>query len=192
MGNFIKGSHNSATGEKSANLLSKLVRPFAKCQSKTLKQQLDEGVQAFDFRIVYKDDKLTIVHGLWNSGLNINTILKKIITYAKKSKGKYYIKIIYKGAFYDDNWDKFIKWSQRLPNKTLIKYNVVDKKGRIFYRNFDNHCEHLYKDLSINFKSFYWLIPIPWLWNKLIKPRISDKATNLVNKRDVVLYNDFV
>lgn len=192
MGNFIKGSHNSATGEKSANLLSKLVRPFAKCQSKTLKQQLDEGVQAFDFRVVYKDGKLTIVHGLWSTNLNINTTLKKIANYAKKSGKDYYVRIIYKGKLFDHNYVSFISWYKKVPNKTLVKYHIVNKEGHSLYKNFTNHCEHLYKDLSINFKSFYWLIPIPWLWNKLTKPNIIDKVANLLNHQDVVLYNDFV
>lgn len=192
MSNFIKGSHNSATGEKSANFLSKLVKPFAKCQSKTLKQQLEDDVQAFDFRVRYKNDKLIIVHGLWNSGLNINTILKKIVSHARFSNKEYYVRIIYTGEVYDENYHKFELWCKRVPNKTLIKYNIVDKFGYKFYKNFNNHCEHLYKDLSVNFKTFYWLIPIPWLWNKLIKPNIEEKVANLLNAQDVVLYNDFV
>jgi hypothetical protein len=41
-------THNSATGERGGGLLSLLLTPFARCQSKTLVEQYKSGVRLFD------------------------------------------------------------------------------------------------------------------------------------------------
>ena len=43
-------THDSATGEKGRGFLSFLVTPFAKTQSKTIKEQYDAGCRSFDIR----------------------------------------------------------------------------------------------------------------------------------------------
>ena len=42
---------DSATGEKVRGFLSFLVTPFAKTQSKTIKEQYDTGCRSFDIRV---------------------------------------------------------------------------------------------------------------------------------------------
>ena len=44
-------THDSATGEKGKGFLSFLVSPFAKTQSKTIKEQYDAGCRSFDMCI---------------------------------------------------------------------------------------------------------------------------------------------
>lgn len=50
----IIGSHNSATGEKPVGWLSRLLLPTARCQNKTIVEQLIAGVGLFDLRVTDK------------------------------------------------------------------------------------------------------------------------------------------
>lgn len=68
-------THNSATGEKSKNLLHALFTPFAKCQDKTIHEQYYYGVRWFDLRV---DKNLTLCHGLWKSNKTLIDILTEI------------------------------------------------------------------------------------------------------------------
>ena len=68
-------THNSATGEKSKNLLHALFTPFAKCQDKTIREQYDAGVRYFDLRV---DKDLVLCHGLWKSNKTLIDILIEI------------------------------------------------------------------------------------------------------------------
>ena len=49
-------THDSATGEKGRGFLSFLVTPFAKTQSKTIKEQYDAGCRSFDIRVKKDSD----------------------------------------------------------------------------------------------------------------------------------------
>ena len=44
-------THDSATGEKGKGILSWLITPFAKTQSKTIKEQYESGCRMFDLRV---------------------------------------------------------------------------------------------------------------------------------------------
>ena len=44
-------THDSATGEKGKGLLSIIGTPFARTQSKTIKEQYDTGCRMFDIRV---------------------------------------------------------------------------------------------------------------------------------------------
>ena len=57
-------THDSATGEKGKGFLSFLVTPFAKTQSKTIKEQYDAGCRSFDIRVREdKDGIIRCAHG---------------------------------------------------------------------------------------------------------------------------------
>lgn len=65
MGNLLIGTHNSATGEKGKGILSWLVTPFSKTQSKTIEEQYNAGCTMFDIRFKQDKDKVVICkHGL--------------------------------------------------------------------------------------------------------------------------------
>jgi hypothetical protein len=68
-------THNSATGERSKNLLHALFTPFAKCQDKTIHEQYHHGVRWFDLRV---DKDLVPCHGLWKSNKTLIDILTEI------------------------------------------------------------------------------------------------------------------
>lgn len=68
-------THNSATGERSKNLLHALFTPFSKCQDKTIREQYDAGVRYFDLRV---DKDLVLCHGLWKANKTLIDILTEI------------------------------------------------------------------------------------------------------------------
>ena len=72
-------THDSATGEKGKGFLSFLVSPFAKTQSKTIKEQYDAGCRSFDIRVKKdKDGVYRCAHGLWTSKRYASDILRQI------------------------------------------------------------------------------------------------------------------
>ena len=72
-------THNSATGEKGRGFLSFLVTPFAKTQSKTIKEQYDTGCRSFDIRVRKdKDGVFRCAHGLWMSKRSATEILSEV------------------------------------------------------------------------------------------------------------------
>ena len=98
-------THDSATGEKSKNLLHSLVKIFAQTQTKTIKEQYEAGVRYFDFRV---DKDLVLCHGLWKSNKTLADILSEIKSYAQEIV---YIRVIierkYSEEVYKDNLKMF-------------------------------------------------------------------------------------
>ena len=68
-------THNSATGERSKNLLHALFTLFARCQDKTIHEQYYYGVRYFDLRV---DKDLVLCHGLWKADKNLADIMTEI------------------------------------------------------------------------------------------------------------------
>lgn len=58
------GSHNSFSYLKPEKWWMRIFNPWAKCQSKTLKEQYEAGVRVFDIRVRWKDNKFFLVHNL--------------------------------------------------------------------------------------------------------------------------------
>lgn len=73
------GSHDSATGESGDGLLSWLLTPFARCQSKTIREQWEAGCRLFDLRA--RTDEagiLRLAHGLWVAKRSLASILEEL------------------------------------------------------------------------------------------------------------------
>ena len=71
-------THDSATGEKGEGFLSWLLTPFAKTQSKTIKEQYDAGSRMFDLRVKLINFEIKCAHGLWHTKRTAYSILKEI------------------------------------------------------------------------------------------------------------------
>ena len=64
---MIYGTHNSATGGRLVWWLRPLawvINPTSKCQSRTIKQQLEDGVKLFNLQIAYDGERWYFSHGL--------------------------------------------------------------------------------------------------------------------------------
>jgi len=75
-------THNSATGERSKNLLHALCTPFARCQTKTIRDQWFHGVRYFDLRV---DKNLVLCHGLWKSNKTLFDVLLEMRKYVNET-----------------------------------------------------------------------------------------------------------
>ncbi len=71
-------THNSATGEKGKGLISWLVTPFSKTQSKTISEQYEYGCRSFDIRIKKVNKTWHCAHGIWTSKRTFVSIIEEI------------------------------------------------------------------------------------------------------------------
>lgn len=72
-------THNSSTGESGHGIISWLVTPFAKCQSKTIQEQYEAGCRYFDIRVRNTKRGYICAHGLWESKRYFIDILMEIV-----------------------------------------------------------------------------------------------------------------
>ncbi len=174
-------THNSATGNPGHGLLSKLLTPFAKCQSKTLTEQYDAGCRYFDLRVINTGSRgLVTAHGPWR-GVTFHDALKELEAACSIDNGFVYI---------DVTWEENVSdWSD-----SKKKYSVDIIQHYVQHANFDNRDREPVRLVSIcgkhpfgtvfwksdkykptivqKIKALYWftwrlLIPIPWFWHKV-------------------------
>ena len=164
-------THNSGTGESSNKFIDKLLVPFSRCQSKTIKEQYELGVRLFDLR-VNKRNKLA--HGLWESSMCIDHVLD----YLNSQDDDVYVLLTMEGNYDEVLHRKFCQLKDRYTN---IKYVAFcHKKPQWTTISIFNHVDWI-KDFSSN--TWRKWIPIPWLWSKLMKHEESE---------DVFVMRDFV
>lgn len=169
-------THDSSTGEKGQGILSYLVTPFSKTQSKTLKQQYEAGCRLFDIRIKLYNDTWYCAHGLWKSKLTAFEIFNILNSF----KENVAVTITYEGKQkHNDDFLKYIQYIKwRFPNifygGIAVKYGEV-KGVKVKYTYLlppDDDYKVFVKAtkqgfLPLDGRSWHTYIPIPWLWNKI-------------------------
>lgn len=155
------GTHNSATGEKGRGLLSWLVTPFAKCQSKTIREQYNAGCRMFDIRVKWVEGRLHCAHGLWVSERLAYSILDEI-----DKLGDCIVVLTYEGSLNSYQEKNFIEsvmlMKATFPN--IIWREVCVKKCWKCIIPSDTK-ERNTKDFATKDKNWlFCLVPIPWLW----------------------------
>lgn len=159
------GTHNSGTGEKSKGIISWLVRPFAKTQSKTILEQYDAGCRLFDLRVKYDGDRLVLAHGLWKSSKTVDDILWDLETLGEEV----YVSIAYEGSITGAKRKIFLDEisfsSEHLKYVKIVEIAV--KKPVWETLKSINPIETKQDFIVLDGRSWHTYIPIPWLWNKL-------------------------
>lgn len=166
-------THDSATGERGQGFLSWLITPFAKTQSKTIKEQYDAGCRMFDIRVKLIDNKWYCAHGLWVSKRNAEDILEEINNF----KEQCYVTVTYEGN--NDNLFEYTTFVDRIRNKFTniiwggigIKYG---KDANLLNVKFD-YIQPYPLDwpvtrrgfIPLDGSSWHIIFPIPWLWKKI-------------------------
>lgn len=167
------GTHDSATGEKGHGFMSWLLIPFAKTQSKTIRQQYDAGCRYFDIRIKETKRGWVCAHGLWRTKRLATDILQELndmpdtvqveLTYEGTVKGKDKFKECI------EQFEKqypHIKWGIR-----AIKYGNKAKGLNVEYeivKPSDKSCIGGCRGyLPLDGRSWHTYLPIPWLWDRL-------------------------
>ena len=86
-------THDSATGEKGKDILSILGTPFARTQSKTIREQFEADCRMFDIRVKLFGKEWRCAHGLWRSERFALDIIKEINSFLEKC----YVTLTYEG-----------------------------------------------------------------------------------------------
>lgn len=137
------GSHNSATSSVSGSFSS-----YAKCQSETIAEQLENGVRAFDLRPQYKSsstitaDNLTIYHGSYSTGVLYKDAIATIVDFLYKNPTESISIIMTKeSASGSDQTSTLIEVITSIHNNYSSYFKVLDHsyytlndfRGKIFY-----------------------------------------------------------
>lgn len=173
------GTHNSGTGEKGSGLLSWLVTPFSKCQSKTLVEQYKAGCRYFDIRVKEKGNKLYLAHGLWRSEKTVHQALRDLF---RVVDDKVYLMITYEGRGYSDKLlelQEWIKWDY--PCAVVTSLNIKKPVWKCIKVLEDIPVVQYFKCLDGS--TWHTYLPIPWLWKKIYynKPKFNMEAYRLVD-----------
>ena len=155
------GTHNSATGERSAGWFDRLLLPFARCQSKSILQQWLEGVRYFDIRYKWSDKRGCYVcaHGLWTSDRTLADILRDI-----DSLGKCYVMLTCeRGAPLPRTAIRHI-----LDNHVNICFTTFNRKKPRWECDYCNQpLKHINGYKVLDGSSWHTFLPIPRLWKRL-------------------------
>lgn len=159
-------THNSITGEAGHGFISWLVTPFAKCQSKTIAEQIEAGVRYFDIRVRKTKRGWVGAHGIWESKKNIETILAELNSY-----GKCYVNITYEGEAPDNFIDTVKEWISVY--KYITFCNINSKKPKWTNIATINSVESKDYFIHLDFSTWHTYIPIPWLWSKIYYNKVE-------------------
>lgn len=181
-------THDSATGERGDGLLSLLVSPFAKTQSKTIKEQYDAGCRMFDLRVRKVGSTWKCAHGLWTTKKPAEDIISEIDMFADTCL----ITITYEGGY--KNVYDFATFVNRIRKKFIhtIYGHIAIKYGNgasLFKVKYDylyspkSWPKNVSKFVKLDGHSWHILLPIPWLWKKIYynKPDFNETEYTYVD-----------
>lgn len=176
-------THDSATGEKPVNLLSFLMIPFARTQSKTLQEQYNAGCRYFDIRARLYKGKFHSGHGLFTTKRTLDDILEQLNNFGDTI----YIQLTYEDKFIkEDIKQKFYELIERIKNE----YKNI-KIGPVIAKYIDDDLIIDWVEIvsppkdfpalqskfkALNGRTWHTFIPIPWLWKKIYfnKPEFNE------------------
>lgn len=169
-------THNSITGEIGHGFISWLVTPFAKCQSKTITEQLKAGVRYFDIRVRKTKRGWIGAHGLWESKRNIESILSDI-NYNRDC----YVNITYEGEAPEDFIETVTSWKNIYNHISFCNINTKKPKWTTIMSI--NSIVSIDKFIHLDFSTWHTYIPIPWLWKKIYynKVKFTDNCFTFVD-----------
>ena len=182
-------THDSATGEKGKGLLSLIGTPFARTQSKTIKEQYEAGCRMFDIRLKLIKGEWRCAHGLWKSKRTALEILTEIDSF----KDKCYVTLTYEGS--GKKKEEFVKFIDELKSTLKhitwggisIKYGEGSNLFKVKYDTISSYPKNwpacVSKFLPLNGSTWHILLPIPWLWKKIYydKPEFNEKSFTYVD-----------
>lgn len=166
-------THDSATGEKGKGLLSWLVTPFARTQSKTIAEQYAAGCRCFDIRVRKYKGEWHCAHGLWVSKRTAGDILSEINGFTERCQ----VDLTYEGGMKDnEEFLEFAKMVRRIAPHIIwggvaVKYGEEAKGAKVSYTYLlQAQPEYIGGErgyLPLDGRSWHTYLPIPWLWDKI-------------------------
>lgn len=167
---FLIGTHNSATGESGKGVLSWLLTPFARCQSRSIRSQWEAGCRYYDIRLTLcRDGVWRAAHGLWTSKRTIRDIIDEINTYAWAEDDSVFVSLTLERGdktLCDMIWLEANKLMEKYGNHVLFTYVAYKRpKWTMYHKWRDVPIKQGYT--NIDGSSWHTYIPIPWLWKKI-------------------------
>lgn len=161
------GTHNSATGEPSKGLLSLLVSPFAKCQSKSIVEQYYDGARYFDIRVRKKGNRYYCCHGIWRCKTSVENIILNLSFLAKRYNERVYVMFTYEGKCENEvEFEMAVKSMLQGSHLTLNEVNVKKPIWKCIYKRSKSY-PYIQGYKVLDGRSWHTLIPIPYLWRKI-------------------------
>lgn len=165
-------THNSATGERPYNFISRLAIPFARCQNKTLVEQYEAGARLFDIRVRWHEYTYRCAHGLALYDITLYGALNDLqkAYNATQDNTQCYVMVTYEGKLEELDYEDFIEEVKSMfayfPQLTLVSVSVKLPTWKTIYTKtrLGNQAAFVcdYPKL-IGWKA---LLPIPWLWKR--------------------------
>lgn len=133
----IPGTHDSATGN---GMASSLTAGFAVTQAKTIDEQWECGVRAFDLRPALKSGKLTIYHGTAQTKVTFDEALSTICKKLAANPSECAVVVMQNEGGGDDNeWGSYVTASLDKVKDYLVDYRpsltLGEMRGRILVLN---------------------------------------------------------
>ncbi len=199
MRNFI-GTHNSATGERPLELVSLIGQPVAKCQDKTIKEQLEAGVRLFDLRVkpycnkgsynlgypLAKIQECHLGHGMCDYMMTLGEAFVTIEDFQKTMNARVYVLVTLEGKAYGME-SRFLHdvqvFASQFSGITLLEVNVKKPEWTQLWRHPKSKVTYT-KDYPL-IKGWKVLLPFPRLWHWLKNYRSQIKQ-GVYSLRDFV------
>ena len=117
---MIYGTHNSATGGKLLWWLKPLawiINPTSKCQDKTIKEQLEDGVRFFNLQVAYHNGVWRFSHGMALYQENVFETIALMKSFATERKPIYFQLYLDKSWWCKQDVDEFEWLIESLKNE---------------------------------------------------------------------------
>ncbi len=161
----MKATHNSATGESGLGLLSLLVAPFSRCQSKSISGQYEHGSRLFDIRAKWHKGQWHSGHGLWTSKRTFMDIVQEIAGFAPY---KAYVIVTIEGDikdYYRFVTDGTSRKVADLLGEQFVYIAVKKPQWEIVCTKNQSVADYIRTDYEIlDSRNWRRFIPIPRLW----------------------------
>ena len=166
---MILGTHNSGTGGKLLwwlKPLALIINPTSKCQNKTIKEQLKDGVRLFNLQVAYHRGKWRFSHGMALYKENVFETIALMRSFATERKPIYFQLYLDKSWWCKQDVDEF-EWLIEGLKKEFCNDNLVMLDTWVEGTNY--HPYHSGKRL--NSSEHYWTLS----WSRSVAKNWLDK-----------------
>lgn len=181
---MILGTHNSGTSSKLVwwqRLFAPILHLTSRCQDKTIKQQLDDGVRLFNLQITNYKGNWVFSHGLCIYTQKVLEVLELMKQYATRESPVYFQLILDKNFILGQKQEEFIQLVSEIKKTLCCPYFVM------LYAHIEGTNKFPHKSSSkISYTEYYWTLGWASLqdgWiNKIPLPKRHAKKYNKTYK----------
>lgn len=176
------GTHNSGTSYKLVwwqRLFTWPLQLVSQCQSRTIEQQLKDGIKLFNLQITNYNDEWVFSHGLCIYNKKVDEILLEFTKYADNNCPIYFTMSLDKNFILGQKIEKYKEYTEIVKTfcdnhkNIILLYSIIEGANEVIYKN----------DKSIYSSEHYWSLT----WAKSNAKTWIDKLP--LPKRHAKIYN---